>query len=153
MSCTLEGTHHRAYSSARLTTSRFKSSSPKTNFLASLSIPFRAGCVHFPPTLGVSGARSAVSVVPGVDILLCEAAGWTEVCSRWGVVKTAAGGTRCTGVGGVYGLWKLVRLLPLANVSTQDRKRKCAWTATRRSVKGSRRARRVHRLVCELCHH
>src|SRR5271170_4932641 len=112
ISSTLEETHHRAYSSDRLTTSLFKSSSPNTIFLVSLSIPCRAGCVHFPPTLGVSGPRAVVSLAMGVDCLFCAVAIVVEFCSRCGVAKMGTGGARCAGVGGVYGLWKPDKLLP-----------------------------------------
>src|SRR5271170_4590820 len=110
ISSTLEEIHHSAYRRTKLTASLFKSSSPNTNFLASVSIPCSAGCLHFPPTLGVSGARAALSLVFGVDVLICEVAVGT--CSRCGVAKMGAGGARCTAVGGVYGLWKPDKLFP-----------------------------------------
>lgn len=144
ISSTFEETHHRAYSSNRFTTSLFKSSSPNTNFLASLSIPCRAGCLHFPPTLGVSGARA---LALGVDCLFCGVVAAAEFCSRWGVAKMGGGGARCTGVGGVYGLWKPDKLLPSRNVSMQGTKGGSAWLVTRRSVKLCRRARRIRRLA------
>jgi len=122
ISSTLEETHHRVYSRNRLMTSLFRSSSPNMNFLASLSIPCRAGCIHFPPTLGVSGARAEVSLALGVGCLFCAVAAIAEFCSRCGVVKMGAGGARCTGVGGVYGLWKPDKLLPSGNVSMQSTK-------------------------------
>ena len=65
LSSSLYDIHHMEYNKIVLTTSFFNSSSPNMNFLASLSIPFRAGWVHFPPTFGVSGARTTPSTAPG----------------------------------------------------------------------------------------
>lgn len=107
--------HHIEYSKTALTTSLFNSSSPNINFLASMFIPFKAGWVHLPPTLGASGARATPSVaVPALNVWLWKDEGvWVVLDCRWGVAKIGAGGTRCICEGGVYGLWNPAKLPPI----------------------------------------
>ena len=77
-------------------------------------MPYNAGCVHFPPTLGVS-TRVVVGCPVVVDCGVCAVVVVVVLVvsdSRCGAVKIGAGGARCTADGGVYGLWKPAKLPP-----------------------------------------
>ena len=78
-------------------------------------MPCNAGCVHFPPTLGVS-ARVVVGFPVegcGVVVVVVVVVAMPAVTgSRCGVEKIGAGGARWAADGGVYGLWKPDKLPP-----------------------------------------